>query len=116
MSGFEKFVYDVASTCKSTVPTITGNKTTGRFFFNAAAIKKFELAGKYCELYFDKDARKIGIKLLSAQTYGSVPMRVNKGLASMAATKFCKFYGIDLSNIKHREVEQLEDCMLVIQA
>ena len=88
--GFERFT----QTGRSFKPKISirGNSQIG---FNCASIKEFKLGEyKFAVLFYDKDARKIGIRLTNDKNEeGACKLRVRENAgASISARSYIDFY------------------------
>jgi hypothetical protein len=88
---FEKFI----SHGRSVSPKATIQKG-GQIRLNEAAVDKFDAENYgFAVLFFDKDTRKIGIKLAKETEPGAVKVKHGRAGATISARKFLLWYGIE---------------------
>ena len=91
--AFEKFTLKG----KSFRPKISLRKN-GHIGFNQAAIEKFSMTRyDYAVLFYDRENKKIGIKLTNDAEEGACKLKVKETNAYVAAKAFLDYYGIDYS-------------------
>lgn len=107
---FEKFVHPHSTQ----ISTVTGYAKSGRFTFNQAAVKQFNLNNyKHCNIYFEKKTKRIGFIFLGEPSNGSVKVKNYNNTLSVAGMSFCTFYDIDLNIIKRHEITKQGDMLII---
>lgn len=102
------------------IPSVSGQSKSGRFGFNRAAIREYDLT-KYahCFLFWDDITHRVGFIFLDKPELGSVRAKAyrnakeGKYSLEVAAYSFASHYGITLSKIKKCPITQIGE-MLVI--
>ena len=96
-------------------------RNTGMIYFNLGAIRKFELERyKYMQMYFDRDARRIGIVRTNDEgAEGKIKLIVRSEASSswISAKSFFLFYDIPLPKEKTKEeidFELNDDGMIIL--
>lgn len=88
---FEKFT----QTGRSYKPKIS-IRSNGQIGFNYGAIEKFRLSNyKFAVLFFDRQEKKMGIKLTNSEEDGVCKLQVRKSNAAIAAKAFLDYFDIN---------------------
>jgi len=107
---FEKFIQTSASfDAKATI-----RQKTGQIGFSAGAVNRFEI-GKFSHavLYFDRESRVIGIKLVEAEEEGAIPINSRPSNTYLTAKNFLDKYAVDYSKSHRHELEVDEESGLL---
>lgn len=108
--AFEKFT----KTGKSYRPRVS-IRANGQFGFTAGAIEKYKLSDyQYAILYFDKDEKRIGIKLTNNTEDGVCKLQIRKSNAFLSAKAFLDYYDIEHSRTKRYDSVWDNDAEMVI--
>lgn len=91
-------------------------RTTGQIGFSTGAVNKFEIKSyNYCELYYDPEDKKIGIKLTNAMESGiSAKINMREIDCFISAKPFLDFYGIEYKPTKSYHGKIDEESGLII--
>ena len=110
--GFERFVH----VGRSHKPKVT-IRTGGHLGFNRGAIERYSLqAYEYAVLFYDRDDRRIGIRLTSTKEEGACKLRVRESGATISARAFLDFFEIDYSTSSRYFAEwDAEERMMIIE-
>ncbi len=97
-----------------TFPICSINKE-GSLSFNVAAIRKFSLEkDSSCELFFDKEAKLIGIKLVPKGSDFAVKIRTESTNALAINSKyFCEFCGIKNKKTKKYPIYKMGEYIII---
>ncbi len=83
----------------------------GQIGLNRGAIHRFKLEN--CVgviLYYDKEARKIGIeKTTESDADGFMALKIRNNTGSIAGRSFCGYYGIDCAETRSYELKMDEE-------
>lgn len=78
----------------------------GQIGFNQWAVEKFDIREfRYGILFYDRESNKVGVRFTKEQEEGAIGITVRKtGGASISATAFLNFYGIDYSKTRRYDI------------
>ncbi len=83
-------------------------RSTGQIGFSYAAVKRFDLVKyNYAVLFFDKETKKIGIKLTKDENEeGAVRLFTRNGNGSISARSFLYYYQISHKKTKQFDIDR----------
>lgn len=91
-------------------------RSNGQIGLNQGAIRRFELRDGYASLYFDREARVIGIKAVdSKDAPGATRLIVKPNNAFVSARSFLEFHAIDYrQKTRTYDVERSDEHQMLI--
>lgn len=108
---FEKFLN---TRSKTGVPCVNGQAKSRRLSFNRAAKREYGLDKyEFCNLYFDKAARQIGVEFVSLPEPCSVKVSNSAYDTGVSCGIFAKEYNFSLDDIKKAPITS-DGKMLII--
>ena len=86
---------------------VTVRQRTGQIGFNRGAINRFRVHDyKYAVLYFDAQARVVGIELVNDQVEGAIAIKWSPSNTYVRAKNFMDCWGIDYATSHSHELKR----------